>query len=350
MIIAIKKFNKSIFFKIKPNNLIMKKLILLLPIFVLLQSSAYAQVALVATTGSDITIKSGTIFTVDNITLTPSADFTISNNTLTRASTVIHTPLPVTYISRVYQFTNTSNPYSGAIQINYLDGAELNGLAESGLTLNLYTGTNWAPFAATTRDATNNFVLTNGLSNISLNELTLADLNNPLPILWKSFTATKQNNNGLLQWATSMEQWSKNFIVQTSLTGMQWATLATVPAAGYSITTRNYSYLHMNPIKGINFYRIVQTDLNNSSTLSAVKQLSFDGLNADYRILSNPVNNGMLAVEVYTANLFTLYNAAGVLIWKAPLAAGTHSIELSRYAKGSYFFTNGNHTQKISVQ
>ena len=328
----------------------MKKPIYLLPILVLLQFFVHAQVALVATTGSDIFIKSGTVFSADNLVLTPSADFTISNNTLSRASTVIHTPNFGTYINRVYQFTNTSSAYSGDIQINYQDGAELNGLAESGLTLNLFNGSGWYPFAATTRDATNNFVLTNGLSNISLNELTLADQFGPLPLLWKSFTATKQNNYGLLQWATSMEQGSKDFTVQTSINGTIWTNSATLAAAGYSITTRNYSYLHMNPVKGINFYRIVQTDLNNSSTLSAIKQLMFEGLNADYRILSNPVNNGMLAVEVYTANLFTLYNAAGVMIWKAPLAAGTHSIELSRYAKGSYFFTNGNHTQKISVQ
>ncbi|MEI7472111.1 MAG: hypothetical protein WCJ85_07625 [Chitinophagaceae bacterium] len=327
-----------------------KKLSFLLSLLILLQFIAHAQVALVATTGSDITIKSGTVFSVDNITLTPSADFTISNNTLTRASTVIHTPSFGTYINRVYQFTNTSNPYSGAIQINYLDGAELNGLAESGLTLNLHNGTRWNPYAATTRDATNNFVLTNGLSNINLNELTLSDLNTPLPILWKSFTVTKQNNHGLLQWVTSMEQGSKNFTVQTSITGTVWITLATVPAAGYSSTDRNYSYVHMNPIKGANFYRIVQTNMDNSSTLSAVKQLNFDGQNEDYRILNNPVNNGIQVVEVYTANIFTLYNAAGELIWKAPLAAGTHFIQLSRYAKGSYFFTNGNHTQKISVQ
>jgi len=327
----------------------MKKPLRLLPILVLLQFFAHAQVSIVATTGSDITIKSGTVFFADNLTLTPSADFTISNNTLTRATTAIHTPSG-TYIARVYQFTNTINAYSGDIQINYLDGAELNGLTESGLTLNTFNGTGWNHYAVTTRDGTANFVLTSGLSNLSLNELTLADQFTPLPMLWKSFTATKQNNNGLLQWATSMEQGSKNFTVQTSITGGVWTTLATVPAAGFSSITRNYSYVHMNPIKGINFYRIVQTDLNNSSTLSAVKQLSFDGLNADYRILSNPVNNGMLAVEVYTANLFTLYNAAGELIWKAPLAAGTHSIELSRYAKGSYFFTNGNHTQKIAVQ
>jgi len=327
----------------------MKKPLRLLPILVLLQFFAHAQVSIVATTGSDITIKSGTVFFADNLTLTPSVDFTISNNTLTRATTPIHTPSG-TYIARVYQFTNTINAFSGDIQINYLDGAELNGLTESGLTLNTFNGTGWNHYAVTTRDGTNNFILTSGLSNLSLNELTLADQFAPLPMLWKSFTATKQNNNALLQWATSMEQGSKEFTVQYSSNGTSWTSLSTLAAAGNSSTTRNYSYTHTYPIVGINYYRIIQTDLDNHATLSDIKQLKFDGQNTDYQILNNPVNNSMLAVAVYNANQFTLFSTAGELIWKSQLTVGTHWIDISRYAKGTYFFSNGNHTQKISVQ
>ena len=327
----------------------MKKPLRLLPILVLLQFFAHAQVSIVATTGSDITIKSGTVFFADNLTLTPSVDFTISNNTLTRATTPIHTPSG-TYIARVYQFTNTINAFSGDIQINYLDGAELNGLTESGLTLNTFNGTGWNHYATTTRDGTNNFILTSGLSNLSLNELTLVDQFAPLPMLWKSFTATKQNNNALLQWATSMEQGSKEFTVQYSSNGTSWTSLSTLAAAVNSSTTRNYSYTHTNPIVGINYYRIIQTDLDNHATLSDIKQLKFDGQNTDYQILNNPVNNSMLAVAVYNANQFTLFSTAGELIWKSQLTVGTHWIDISRYAKGTYFFSNGNHTQKISVQ
>ena len=328
----------------------MKKTFIFSSLLVLILFTVNAQVALVATTGSDITIKSGTVFSVDNITLTPSADFTISNNTLTRATTTNHTPAVGTYIHRVYQFTNNTSAYSGAIQINYQDGAELNSLAENILTLNIHNNSRWNNFAATTRDATNNFVLTNALSGIVLNELTLGDLNNPLPLLWKSFNVTKQYEHSLLQWATYMEQGSKDFIVQTSTNGTVWTTLSTVAAAGYSSTTRTYSYVHINPIKGVNFYRIVQTDIDNSSTVSEVKLLKFDGTNNDYRIVSNPVINSRLAVEIYTSNLYTLYSADGKLIWNVQLTTGIQSIDVSMLAKGTYFFTNGNHTQKIAVQ
>ena len=86
---------------------------------------------------TDITILAGTLFNVENLTLSPSADFTISNNSLNKFTTVTH-PTSNPYISRVYQFFNNTNPYSGSVQINYTDGAELNGIAESALTLNIH--------------------------------------------------------------------------------------------------------------------------------------------------------------------------------------------------------------------
>jgi hypothetical protein len=170
------------------------------------------------TAGTDITVLSGTIFKVENLTLTPSANFTISNNTLDKFTTVTHsTSNP--YIARVYRFTSNTNPFSGSVQINYTDGAELNGIAESALTLNIHNGTTWTFYPANTRDATNNFVLTNSVSSTGLNELTLAG-SAALPLAWLSFTATKQNQTSLLKWVTMQEQNTRNFIVQHSANGI----------------------------------------------------------------------------------------------------------------------------------
>lgn len=110
--------------------------------------------------GSNMTILNGTVFNVENLTLIPSADFTISNTTLGKFTTVTHTTANP-YISRVYRFTNNTNAFSGSVQINYTDGAELNGIPENQLTLNIHNGTSWNAHPATTRNGTINFVLTN---------------------------------------------------------------------------------------------------------------------------------------------------------------------------------------------
>jgi hypothetical protein len=152
----------------------MKQLIFIISIWATasLLSGLQAQI-LTVSEGTDMTIKPGTIFSADSLILTPSADFTLSNLSLNKNASVIN-PLPKPYIARVYQFTNTTNPFSGAVQINYRD-EELNGINESGLALNIYNGTAWNAYTATSRDAADNFVLTSGLNAVAFNELTLAD-------------------------------------------------------------------------------------------------------------------------------------------------------------------------------
>ncbi|MDP4284553.1 MAG: T9SS type A sorting domain-containing protein [Bacteroidota bacterium] len=300
--------------------------------------------------GTDMTILAGTNFSADGLTLTPSATFTLTNTTLSKSATAIHTPIN-TYISRVYQFSSNSNPYSGSVQINYTDGAELNGIAENALTLNIYNRTNWGAYAATTRDATNNFVLTTGLSSVTLNELTLADLAAPLPLAWLSFTAIKQNQTVLLQWATVQEQNTKNFTLQHSNDGIGWTDIDIQPAAGNSSSASLYSYVDKSPITGINYYRIMQTDRDNKYSYSEIRSLRFSATDEPFTIMmANPVTNGILTVQVNLATGLALYNANGKLLWKQQVNAGIKNIDVSRYAKGIYLIKANSTIQKIVIQ
>lgn len=302
-----------------------------------------------ATSGTDLTIAGGSILTIDGFTLTPTADFTISDNTLTKSTTISHAA-GNPYISRVYQFANTPNPFSGSVQINYSDGAELNSIPEGQLTLNVYNGTGWVSYAATTRDGTDNFVLTTGLSAVTLNELTLADVANPLPLVWLSFTTTKQNQTVLLQWATAQEQNTRNFAVQHSTNGINWAGIGALPAAGNSSIAINYSFVHATPANGINHYRILQTDMDNKSSYSNVKTLRFTTAGEPFFITGNPVTNNVLTVQVNMAAVLALYTADGKLLWQQPVQAGTKYIDVSRYAKGAYLLKSNSTTQKIVIQ
>jgi len=310
--------------------------------------AAHAQ-QLKVSAGTDLTILSGTIFHVDGLTLTPSADFTISNNTLNKSATIIH-PSANPYISRVYQFNNNTNTYSGSVQINYSDGAELNGIPENVLTLNIHNGTSWNDFAASTRDATNNFVLTNGISSVTFNELTLANLLTPLPVVWLSFTATRQNKTAFLQWATAQEQNTRNFTVQHSSNGNNWSGISILPAAGNTNSISNYSYVHTNPVTGMNYYRILQADLDNRSSYSDIKTLTFTNTDKSFIIKGNPVTNDMLTVQVNMATNLTLFTADGKLIWQQQVKDGIKTIDVSRYAKGTYLLKAKSTTQKVVIQ
>lgn len=322
------------------------KVITLLTLSLLFAFISRSQQLLKVTSGTDITILSGTTFRVDSLILTASADFTLSNNTLSKATTVAHSTGGIPYIARVYQFAGNTNPFLGTVQINYTDGAELNGIPENELTLNVHNGSLWSAFAATTRDANNNFVLTNNVSS-ALNELTLARLLAPLPLTWLSFTATKQNQTGLLQWATATEQHTRNFTVQHSTNGMYWVNIGLQPANGNSSSSNQYVFEHSKPITGLNYYRILQTDMDNRSSYSAVRTLKFTTAAEEFVFIGNPVTNNMLVVQVNNPLHLALYTTNGKLLWQQQANAGTKTIDMSRYAKGTYLLKANNSTQKV---
>ncbi len=309
--------------------------------------NAHAQ--LTVDPGASLTIQNGTQVHTDGLTLIPSADFILSNVILSRSATIVHTQVNP-YISRVYQFSNTSNAFSGSIQINYID-AELNGLAEANLTLNIHNGSYWAAYPASTRDDINNYVLTNGLSGITLNELTLASQFAPLPLTWLSFTAKAQNNSqSLLQWATAQEQNTKDFYVQHSADGINWVIIGSLAAAGNTNSTSYYNYVHTNPVKGLNYYRIKQTDVDSRYSYSPVRMLSFTKTLQPLTILGNPVNNDVLTLQVNTATSLAFYTADGKLLWREQVNEGIKTIDVSRYAKGIYLLKTISTTQKVVIQ
>jgi len=311
--------------------------------------NAHAQL-LTVDPGASLTIQNGTQVHADGLTLIPSADFILSNVILSRSATIIHTQVNP-YISRVYQFSNTTNAFSGSIQINYNDGAELNGIAEANLTLNIYNGTNWGAYPASFRDAGNNYVLTDGLSGITLNELTLASQFAPLPLTWLSFTAKAQNNSqSLLQWATAQEQNTKDFYIEHSADGINWVIIGSLPAAGNSNSTSYYNYVHTSPVNGRNYYRIKQTDIDSRYSYSPVRMLSFTKALQPLTIQGNPVTNNVLTLQVNMATSLAFYTADGKLLWREQVNAGTKTIDVSRYAKGTYLLKTITTTHKVVIQ
>ncbi|MEO6490063.1 MAG: T9SS type A sorting domain-containing protein [Ferruginibacter sp.] len=297
---------------------------------------------------SGVTLKAGTIFYADGLILTPSADITLANLSLSRNATVSH-PTSNPYISRVYRFSANTAPFSGTVQINYIDPGELNGIPEANLLLNVHNGALWQAFPGTV-NTINNYVLSNPLTNVALNELTLANQLTPLPLTWLSFTAIKQNSTVLLKWSTGNEQNTKDFVVQYSIDGIRWNNLTTILRGVASSNTQNYSYVHTSPVKGINVYRILQNDLDGRKSYSELRTVKFIGDNATFTVLVNPVSNGTLQIQVNSALALSLYTADGKLIWQKTFNAGLQNMDVSIYAKGIYLMKGNDVTIKIVIQ
>jgi hypothetical protein len=198
----------------------------------------------------------------------------------------------------------------------------------------------------------NNGTLTNfALSGSTSNNLTQNSNLAILPLRWLSFTTTKQYNNVLLQWSTAQEQNTKDFIVQHSIDSRSWTNIATNSATGNSSSINNYSYLHSDPLKGMNYYRIVQRDVDGRSGYSAINSVKFNTNRGGVQVMNNLIANRILQVKINAsmATPVSLYSGNGNLLWSRQLAPGIHSIDASRYAKGIYLLNTGKQIEKIIV-
>jgi hypothetical protein len=233
------------------------------------------------------------------------------------------------------------------VQIGYLD-AELNGLTESTLEVNNYNGSAWSQVTSATNDATNNYVLTNALSSATLREITLASSSSPLPVEWLDFTATKQQNDVLLEWSTAQEMNTQDFVVQHSIDGEVFTNLHT-QAAGNSSTIQEYNYVHTSPVIGYNYYRIHQRDMNGESAYSEIRKVKFSTGTAanDIQILGNPIQMNELALITPIDQDIALYSMLGQLYWEKHLAAGSHTIDVSFLPKGTYLLQTKITSHKV---
>jgi len=326
----------------------MKKFISSFILIVILTLPYITNAQIFSVGASGITLTSGTVLYGDGLIITPSADITLTSISLSRNTTVSHTTSN-SYISRVYQFNANTAPFSGTVQINYIVPGELNSIPESNLQLNIHNGTLWQAFTGTV-NTTSNYVLSNPISNIVLNELTLANVLTPLPLKWVSFTAAKEKTSVLLQWITLNEEFTKDFIVQYSTDGMRWINLTTILRNPGTGNRQEYNYIHSTPVEGINYYRILQNDLDGRSSYSILRTVKFSG-NADaFYLPENSVKNGRLQVQVTGPVVLFLYTADGKLISQHKLSAGLQAIDVSTYSKGIYLLSGNGSTIKFNIQ
>lgn len=171
-----------------------------------------------------------------------------------------------------------------------------------------------------------------------------------LPVNWSSFNVVKQGSLVSLNWSTAQEQNSDAFLVQHSANGTDWTTVGRVAAAGNSASTNRYAFMHNSPAKGINYYRILQTDLDGNSGISPVKSIQLPAIVADLQVLSNPVQQQLSVAISNGPHTVRLINAQGQQVMHWRLQPGTHQLDVSRMAAGLYLLKAGELTERIVVQ
>ena len=165
----------------------------------------------------------------------------------------------------------------------------------------------------------------------------------PLPITLLDFTVTKQGDDALLKWTTTMEENNKGFEIQRSTDQSSWTAIGFIIGAGNSQTSRNYQFLDQNLPAGTYYYRLRQVDFDGHSQLSKVVEVTFSGsMVLDLRQnRPNPFNNNTTIDVVIPKSgrvQLILYDQMGRPVQtlideeKSP---GTYSIQVNRNGLGS---------------
>jgi len=134
-----------------------------------------------------------------------------------------------------------------------------------------------------------------------------------LPVKLSYFAAKKVNEQQVqLNWATTSENNTKEFIIQRSADGVNFSELTRVSAKGNSSIEVKYNTYDYTPLAGRNFYRLITLDLDGMKSYSEIVLVNMNitaASNASLDIYPNP------AKEFVTVNLNNLpiYNNSVVV-------------------------------------
>ncbi len=115
-----------------------------------------------------------------------------------------------------------------------------------------------------------------------------------LPVTLVNFAGSKAGSNSHLSWTTQTEINNSYFMLERSVDGMKFSAISgkinSAAVDGNSTQSLNYYYNDLAPVKGINYYRLLQTDKDARTTYSKTIQLQFNG-GYEITMYPNPVSN-----------------------------------------------------------
>lgn len=189
-----------------------------------------------------------------------------------------------------YWIIDRTNGSSSASVTLTWDAATSCGItAIAGLRVARWNGALWADEGnnSTTGNTTSGSILSgSAISSFSPFTLASASSANPLPIKLVDFTASivREETAVLLDWQTESEVNNDFFTIERSSDGYNWIAIHKASGAGSSNSLLRYEHLDENPLSGISYYRLKQTDFDGEYEYFPVRSV----------ILSNDMNGKVL--------------------------------------------------------
>ena len=165
-----------------------------------------------------------------------------------------------------------------------------------------------------------------------------------LPVKMVNYSLTNQDTKMLLSWTTTEETGQSHFMVEHSLDSKNFLEIGRVESNLERSGNKDYVFVDESPKSGINYYRVVQYDLDGTST-------KFDILSAEYkgdgqRYLYPTITDAQIFLSGFEDGLIHIFDGTGRKVLEKPYTQGT-GLDVSNFSKGLYYLTKGNERFKF---
>jgi hypothetical protein len=182
-----------------------------------------------------------------------------------------------------------------------------------------------------------------------------------LPVVLEYFSVQKAKNANVLHWSTVSENNSKQFVIEHSLDGIHYESIAKVSAAGDSKSRLKYEYQDQNPSNGLHYYRLILEDWDGRIHLHKVVVIrNIKNIEANIYPTIAGIDGFSCAIQSETEQEMTLQiiDSQGNIQFSETInvlpGGSVKHLELPNMAQGIYFVniaTAGTKTtQKIVVE
>ena len=182
---------------------------------------------------------------------------------------------------------------------------------------------------------------------------------NTLPVELIHFGAQMKNSHVLIKWKTGAEVNNDYFLLQKSIDGTTFETIANIQGAGNSIEPIEYSYTDSEIQNEVIYYRIIQVDFDGSSeTFKTVMVNTNKNLNEFSLIIYHqPIEgNTKINFKVPEDGLYNLeiYDIVGKAVYSSKLigikGVNWFEINMSKFNYGTYIFSLSDDSGKEITQ
>jgi hypothetical protein len=214
----------------------------------------------------------------------------------------------------------------------------------SQLRVTRWDGTKWVDHGranGTGNNIAGTFSTSARLTNFSPFTIGSSTSLNPLPVTLMEFNAIALEKQVKVSWSTMSEVNNDFFTVQKCLDGKSWSVIGIVNGAENAGQVSNYSFMDVNPVAGVQFYRLIQTDINGESSISNIITVNYRQavMPSTVSVFPNPVVNTVnldLGTAITGASI-TVFNHMGIKVLEMNDQSGrAFTLDMTGFERGVY--------------